>query len=356
MVRALVAVLSLLLAASCIHTSRNRPDAPLFSILAPDKIVFVFAPASGLRFVFRTERSPTTERLRAVVISGAWALAVGDHGTIVRRGRATAWVRETSSSREDLYGVAPSSEYGMGWGYVAGKVVSVQMLAVGARGTILARGAGTTWHAEPSPTRETLFSAAVVGGERVVAVGAHGAVLARQAGAWQLVSSGTTEDLLAITPYAAGFLASGRHGALVHCVWMQRTFSCTPLAPGVEAELIGSGTLQVEAGDQPVIVSREGEVYLPADPPAAALTLLTRLSIASRGIATPRWYSTPHAPTLVVGDHGQIATVLHGKSTAGSLPQKEDLRGVTFTEAEGFIVGDAGTILRVDLESVPSLP
>ena len=120
--------------------------------------------------------------LNAVFYGGLGFVSVGANGTIVVSGDGTTWNTRTSGVTTTLNGGSPIGTTG---GY----------FAVGAGGTILTSTDGTTWTAAASGTTNDLFGA-TFGSTRLVVVGAGGTILTSTDGAtWTAAASGTTADL-----------------------------------------------------------------------------------------------------------------------------------------------------------------
>jgi len=120
--------------------------------------------------------------LNAVFYGGLGFVSVGANGTIVVSGDGTTWNTRTSGVTNALNG---GSSIGTTGGY----------FAVGSGGTILTSTDGTTWTPSPSGTTSDLFGA-TFGNARLVVVGSGGTILSSADGAtWTAASSGTSADL-----------------------------------------------------------------------------------------------------------------------------------------------------------------
>lgn len=90
-------------------------------------------------------------------------------------------------------------------------ITAESAFAFGDRGTILVRTGAGPWMLAPSPTQERLRGASNFG----IVVGDHGTWLSEQRGQWSAQSSGTDEDLYAVTRFGSHDFAVGDHGVMI---------------------------------------------------------------------------------------------------------------------------------------------
>jgi hypothetical protein len=131
----------------------------------------------------------TKAALRAVVFTSYGAVAVGDGGTLLLRlAPGEPWRVEASGTTADLLAACAGLR---------------DVWLVGRAGTIVTHAAlgdlGHPWKVHPSPTAETLFAVACDGDFGSAAVGARGTMITRTAGSeWHETASGTKSDLYAV--------------------------------------------------------------------------------------------------------------------------------------------------------------
>ncbi|MCG6910616.1 MAG: carboxypeptidase regulatory-like domain-containing protein, partial [Deltaproteobacteria bacterium] len=133
---------------------------------------------------------------------GSSVFAVGAYGTVVHSGDGTSWAKQTTGTASALRGV---------WGASAANVV-----AVGDGGTILSYD-GSTWTAASSGTSKNLTAVWGTGdGTQAYAVGENGTILHYSGGTWSPMTSGTDADLHAVWGTAWNQVyAVGQYGTLL---------------------------------------------------------------------------------------------------------------------------------------------
>lgn len=183
-------------------------------------------------------------------------LVVGAQGTILRStdAYASSWTQPASPSGNDLLALASN---GLG-----------AYMAVGRGGTILVSTDGQTWTARSSGTAQDLL-AVTYGDGRWIAVGRAGTVLSSQDTlTWTALASGSSEDLHGITAVSSVddqaipvvmFVAVGDHGQLLR--------STDAGAHWTQGQL-ANGALDLKAisfGSQFVVVGSQGAIYTSDD-------------------------------------------------------------------------------------------
>jgi photosystem II stability/assembly factor-like uncharacterized protein len=156
-------------------------------------------------------QTPTNENLNDISWPSA-LLVVGNNGVILRStNQGSNWTQVNSNTTNNLYSIYFN-------------------IAVGANGTILkGLSQGTNWQQMSSPT-----SAALYDNSNSLIVGAGGTILKYNGQLWQLVNSGTTNDLLFVIEGSASY-AIGKNGTIIKSTdWGSSWFS---IASGTTADL-----------------------------------------------------------------------------------------------------------------------
>ena len=168
-------------------------DADLHAISAGEPLVAVGARGTALRFDpaqrrWVPEATGTTADLHAIASHHAVLFAVGDHGTVLRRGADGAWSTVDSPTAADLHGVTISA-------------TDNTLVAVGNAGTILGGTVdASTLTRQASPVTATLRAVAAWN-TTLLAVGDGGVMIATSAmSPWTVVRSNTTADLFVVAP------------------------------------------------------------------------------------------------------------------------------------------------------------
>ena len=188
------------------------------------------------------EESGTTRDLRGVSEFLGRVCAVGDHGTATCAldPAKPAWKVEKTGTTEDL--LALTQHYGF--------------VAVGRHGTILRRNDDGSWSREDGGTKEDLFG---VADEYIV--GAHGTILHRENDRWHSVTSPTTADLYAIEKHSDDVVAVGAGGVIVRLGDPRAGFQVQP--SGVTTDLFavehGGGYETYAAGAGGVVLISSGQ-------------------------------------------------------------------------------------------------
>ncbi|MDC0744344.1 hypothetical protein [Polyangium mundeleinium] len=305
-----------------------------------------------LPIVYRFEResSGTTVPLRAVSMVQKLVVAVGDRGVALRREDGKGWQREATGTTKDLFALVPVSTGPMG--------EPDMLLAVGAHGTAAARMPDGTWRIEETGTDEDLLG---LYHDRALtlAFGAGGVILRRFGnGNWKPVPSSSTADLHAFnacSPHRLCVLGSA--GAIVECDQAQTAgeLSCKPRPPFADGDL---------PADFINVFHRDPNVVISSEMTAVGMIPLSVWKLWRRdGNSAPPadameagWQNKWSGDRLVVGRGG---AVWHGWLEKDKrilerikLPVREDLHGAVFDGADGFLVGDQGTILHVAVEGL----
>ncbi|WP_136968612.1 WD40/YVTN/BNR-like repeat-containing protein [Polyangium sorediatum] len=307
-----------------------------------------------VEYRFERESSGTTVPLRAVSIMQKRAFAVGDRGVALRRDDEKGWQREATGTTKDLFAMVqvptrPMAEPDM-------------LLVVGAHGTAAARRADGTWRIEETGTDVDLLG---LYHDRALtlALGAGGVILRRfdngiGEGTWKPVPSGSTADLYAFhacQPHRLCVLGSG--GAIVECDQAQTAgeLSCHP-RPSFAGGDLPADFINVFHRDPNVVISSE-------------MTEVGRIPLSVWKLWRRDGSSAPPAEGMEAawqnkwsGDHlvvGRGGALWHGGWEKDQrtferikLPVREDLHGVVFDGADGFLVGDQGTIVHLAVEGL----
>jgi len=224
--------------------------------------------------------------------------AVGAGGKIFSGSDGKTWAAQNSTVSADLRSAVFGGIY----------------VAAGANGTIVESADATTWSTRASGTSSTLNGLATNGAGTYVAVGAGGSITTTTDGGatWKLASSGTTQDLFAITYGSSGginvFVAVGAQGTM----------------------LISADGLAWSAGN---IAAANG-----ADLKGIAFTPTTFLS----GLLTslPTWIAVGSGGTIISSNDASTWTLRASGSS-------NTLNAVNYN-TRFVAVGDAGTVVTSD--------
>ncbi|MDI3281967.1 hypothetical protein [Polyangium sp. 15x6] len=297
---------------------------------------------------FERESSDTTVPLRAVSMAQKQAFAVGDRGVALRRDAVKGWLRESTGTTKDLYAIVGAPTQPMG-------EVDVHV-AVGAHGTAVARMADGTWRIEETGTDKDLLG---LYHDRALtlAFGAGGVILQRVGnGTWRPVPSNSTADLHAFNPCDPHRLCVlGSAGAIVECEQPQWEVSCTP-RPSFAGGDLPADFINVIHRDANVVISRDISTD-GANPLSVWKTWLRAGSSAPPADALEAaWENNMSGDNLLVGRGGAVwrSSVEKGKRTLERLavPFRMDFHGVVFDGADGFLVGDDGTIVHLAVDGL----
>jgi photosystem II stability/assembly factor-like uncharacterized protein len=241
----------------------------------------------------------------------------------------------------------------------------------------LAQEAGpATWIAEDSDTSEELYG--VWGSDRgeVVAVGAHGTIIHRGAGAWRRAESGVSETLLAVGGRRDDVWVGGAGGVLLHSVdggqdWGTVTgndgsWSFRAIAPRPGGGVVGVAT-RIQAG---VLFDLDASVVLYLDgldraPPLFGVAGFEPATLIVGGVNGASAYSldrgttwqlpTPSTTANFYGLWGRSSRELYAVGAGGLIARSDDL-GQTFsaqptpTSVDLYgIAGDAALVYAIGL-------
>ena len=149
--------------------------------------------------------SNTTETLNAVASNGTIAVAVGNNGTLRTTADGITWINGTVPTTQNLYGVTYSA--------------NGTWLAVGAGGTLMTSPDATTWTLVNSGTTADLRAVGVQAYTiyTFVAVGSGGTIITStdKGASWVTQASGSSANLLAISPTANQVLVTGEGGTVL---------------------------------------------------------------------------------------------------------------------------------------------
>jgi hypothetical protein len=159
--------------------------------------------------------SETTNTLYSVVaVSPTLAYCVGSGGIILKWDGGT-WKPQHSPTTHDLFGVT----------------IATDPIAVGAHGTIVRSVGGVIdWTLDASPVINDLHSVAQQLGNTAVAVGNIGTVLEFDGVSWNVIVSGTSQNLYNVTTYGTRITAVGAAGTIIHfngAVWATQASGVT---------------------------------------------------------------------------------------------------------------------------------
>lgn len=235
------------------------------------------------------ERSPGGGlTLANVAAHGSQLVAVGSNGLIATSSDASNWTVRPSTVQHDLRGVVWT---GQRW------------VVVGDIGTIVSSVDGRHWQAATGIPNTGLRSAVAAREGLVAAAGTAGDVVTSSNGlSWRTQVSGTSEILWGGTALGSTLLLSGK--------------------------------------DSTVIASSDGKHWTP----------VPTHPYPTGDPAAPRpflWQMAANGPRVTaVGDFGSVLEGTLSSLTAVPSPTTEILRGVTYGDGIGVIVGSAGVILR----------
>ena len=195
--------------------------------------------------------------LNAVFYGGLGFVSVGANGTIVVSGDGTTWNTRTSGVATTLNGGSPIGTTG---GY----------FAVGAGGTIITSTDGTTWTPATSGTTSDLFGA-TFGNAKLVVVGSGGTILTSTDGAtWTAATSGTAADLKGVAyasisttnadntvTFSSAFVAVGSGGTVL--------FSTDGTTWALQSAFTPLDMTAVVYGGQFVAVGKAGGIFTSQD-------------------------------------------------------------------------------------------
>ncbi len=295
--------------------------------------------------------------LYAVEWTGAAFCAVGNDGSILTSSDGTTWLQRTSGTTLNLACVTSgnglvlaagdggrvlTSPNGTAWSAVTTPSTaringlafgSGIFVAVSESGGIMTSPDATTWTVQVSPSSGAL-SSVVFGSGVFVAVGAAGEVLTSPDGiAWTVRRSGQMERLWCVAVRGSGFIAVGSGGVIAQSSdGISWTAQALPTSPLLFSVAIGASGL--------LAVSENGSLWLSND--GSAWT-----SQSTGGDADLAAAATNGAGTFVaVGTGGAI---LHSADGAlwneADSPVTEDLEGIAFGSSTFVAVGATGKIV-----------
>ena len=191
--------------------------------------------------------SGTTQRLNGLAGSGNLLVAVGDGGTLLTSIDGVTWVKATVPTTRNLNAVAYS--------------VNGFFIAVGDGGTVLTSTDGATWTSVASTTTANLRAVTVQVSlvYTFIAVGDAGTIVSsvNNGVTWATKTSGTTTDLLSISPASFQFLATGKNGTVLTSLdgatWTNRTSGTTANLNAV----LGGKSQFVAVGDGGVTINSQ---------------------------------------------------------------------------------------------------
>lgn len=259
----------------------------------------------------------TTATLRAVAFNVASGyLAVGDAGTMVRSGDATAWTSFTQGT-DDLFGAAARSDL---------------FVAVGLNGVALTSQDLLTWTPGSTGVTNTMRDA-YWNGSNFFATGAGGVMRSSPDGiTWSSVSSVVTRRLDAVILAGATWIAVGDSGTIQtspdSITWTSRTSG-----PGQFVENV------TRTATQFVAVGQGGNVITSPD----GITWTQRTSPVTQRLKSVASSATQLA---AVGQTGRIITSPDGITwTNIPSPTGEDLNGLVHSGGLYVAVGSNGAVL-----------
>ncbi len=311
---------------------------------ASDRLPVRSAPSYTHRFELET--SGTTAALRAVTADeGQPVLVVGDRGTALVRDPKSGWKSEQTGTTEDLFALsrAPSRIKGEAGSY----------LAVGSHGVALVRSPEGAWQSEATGTLADLH--AIWGGSLVVGDG--GVMVARSPeGSFRRVPTHTTANLHAIGRCDTHICAVGDGGVIVDCSFATGEPVCVPRRPPTTAALRVVSNEVFILGEGVWLSIAPRSASNPDPPPEWQPWRLAGPSVAgsdARAAARNHWVG---AEMLVAGRRGAVwlvgnFTVMKHPVQRIDVPYTVDFHGVTYERTDGFLVGDAGTIVKLGVMS-----
>ena len=191
--------------------------------------------------------STTTQRLNGLAGSANLLVAVGDGGTLLTSADGVTWIKATVPTTQNLNAVAYS--------------VNGFFIAVGDGGTVLTSTDGTTWTKVASTTTANLRAVTVQVAlvYTFIAVGDGGTIVSSvdNGTTWATKTSGTTTDLLAVSPASFQFLVTGKNGTVLTSLdgatWTSRTTGTTTNLNAV----LGGNSQFVAVGDGGVTINSQ---------------------------------------------------------------------------------------------------
>lgn len=187
------------------------------------------------RTTWTPRTSTTTNDLKGVAFSAATSsfVAVGANGTIITSSDGVTWTARTSGVSSRLNAVAYAITF---------------FVAVGDGGVILTSTDGVTWTQQTSGTTNNLYGVSVANGI-LVAVGANGTVRSSpDAGTWTAYTVPTTADLYSVAYGFSNYIVVGNAGTILSSAdlttWTLQNPVSQPLysiAISTQAVVVGAG-------------------------------------------------------------------------------------------------------------------
>ncbi len=313
---------------------RYLGDIGQWGAAGPQGALFASGTIPGEQLVkFTLQSTSTSATLRAIESTdGVNAWAVGDGGIILHTASAgTTWTAQSTPTSATLNAVQflTGSD---GW-------------AAGEGGTIFhTADAGVVWDGESTPTTATLTSIYFADAENGWAVGEHGIVLHTDNGGvnWTRQSVPTTGSIEAVqfssdtTGVAVGangtFLYTGNGGRS----WFAES---TPTTATLSAYVAMSPTAawSIGASGTALVTGNDGATWVPQSLQTTATLDDIEFAGGSRGVAVGA-----SSTALFTADGGRTWA-------RQSVPTTGTLKAVELTGTRGWVVGEGGTVLRLQV-------
>jgi hypothetical protein len=308
------------------------------------------APSASREVLYRfeLERSGTREALRAVVYEpDRPALVVGDRGTALVRLPEAGWTSEVTGTTANLLAVARIRAFGQS---ASSDESLATHLAVGSRGVAVVRSPEGSWHEEATGTTADLH--AIWGG--MLAVGANGAMVMRSPeGKWRTIPTRTNATLHGIGLCDGRVCALGENGTVVECAFPANEEPvCIPRRPPTTATLRAVLGEVLLVGDGAWLSIAPSSANDPRSPPEwQPWRFASQLDESARvqAVAKNDWVESE---TLMVGRAGGAWLLRNWIASDRpieklALPYQVDFHGVAYARADGVLVGDGGTIVKL---------
>jgi len=321
---------------------------------------------SDYAYELTLEASPSAADLHAVLVTGKFAFAFGDEGTIlVRAGGDSPWRAVVSPTERRLWAVTKRAE---------------KPFVVGERGAWLKYEAEDRWTLEDSGTEHTLY-AVISAREQTFAVGEHGTLVQRdEHGGFTQVptrTEATLRDLLYVEEHTgqnAGeslrhLVLVGDAGTLIDCALRVDPPACIPrVSPSPEDLLqivdVSAAPVALHAPharqSSTLILGAQGftaGVSWGRLPPFDFVPTPLTLSAGPSGLPGTRLYvsrvrklfapqGAVQPPLLLIGEQGSGTLLMGEQHVPFAIAGLGDLHDVAGNDLTTYIVGAGGTILH----------
>jgi uncharacterized delta-60 repeat protein len=272
----------------------------------------------------------------ATAASATTLVVVGSGGAIRTSSDGETWSEPASGTTNLLSDVTFASD---------------QFVAVGAGGTIVTSANGAAWTLRPSGTTADLRGISFLG-DRFFAVGTAGAMLTSTDGAvWASVSTGSGETFLGSVYGAGRYLVtatSGIYTSTDRVVWTQQLIS------GLTGEIraaYANGLFVLVSTVGGISTSPDGVNWTARTNPLADAPLPTARGLSGVDYVAGRFValSTGSSSTYLTSLDGVVWTAAqHGSANV--------INGFSLLGANGFAVGNGGTILSHPLPTIRIQP